>query len=58
MGRMSAEHRGELFKELFARMSDGTISLPTEAVYTFDQVREASVANFVAGRVGKVLLKP
>jgi NADPH:quinone reductase-like Zn-dependent oxidoreductase len=58
MGRMPAEHRGELFKELFARVSDGTISLPTEAVYTFDQVREASAANVVAGRVGKVMLRP
>jgi NADPH2:quinone reductase len=58
MGSMSAEHRGELFAELFARVADGTISLPTEAVYTFDHVREAATANFVAGRAGKVMLKP
>ena len=58
MGSMSAEHRGDLFTELFARVSDGTISLPTEAVYSFDQVREAAAANFTPGRSGKIILTP
>lgn len=58
MGSMSAEHRVDLFTELFARVSDGTISLSTEAVYSFDQVREAAAANFTPGRSGKVMLRP
>ncbi|MDJ0322030.1 zinc-binding dehydrogenase [Pseudarthrobacter sp. PS3-L1] len=58
MGAMSAERRGELFGELLARVNDGTISFPTEAVYPFAEVQDAARANFVAGRKGKVMLRP
>ncbi|MBB2975579.1 NADPH:quinone reductase-like Zn-dependent oxidoreductase [Microbacterium endophyticum] len=58
MGSLDPKRRGELFTELLTRVGDGTISLPTEAVYSLDQVRDAAAANFVAGRAGKVMLKP
>ncbi|MBA8816768.1 NADPH:quinone reductase-like Zn-dependent oxidoreductase [Microbacterium halimionae] len=58
MGSLDPKRRGELFTELLTRVGDGTLSLPTEAVYSFDQVRDAAAANFVAGRAGKVMLKP
>ena len=55
---MSAEDRGRLMGELLARLADGTITLPVEAVYPLAQISEAAHANFAPGRVGKILLKP
>ncbi|WP_062076569.1 zinc-binding dehydrogenase [Demequina globuliformis] len=55
---ISAEDRSRLMQELFARLTDGTITLPVEAVYPLDQIADAARANYVPGRAGKVLLKP
>ncbi|WP_062205235.1 zinc-binding dehydrogenase [Demequina salsinemoris] len=55
---MPADDRRRLMGELFARIGDGTLKLPVEAVMSFDQIREAAQANFKPGREGKVLLKP
>ncbi|MHA7273055.1 zinc-binding dehydrogenase [Arthrobacter sp. Bz4] len=58
MRELPAGRRGELFSELLLRVNDGTLSFPIEAAYTLDQVQEASRANFVAGRKGKVMIRP
>lgn len=58
MGGMAPEKRAALLGELVARTREGSLTLPVEAVYSFDEVRAASSANFVEGRAGKVLLKP
>ena len=58
MRELPPQRRGELFSELLQRVKDGTLSFPIEASYSFDQVQEASKANFVAGRRGKVVLRP
>ncbi|WP_394770815.1 zinc-binding dehydrogenase [Lacisediminihabitans sp.] len=55
---MPGEKRGALFTELITRLQDGTITLPVEATYSFEDARAASAANAVAGRVGKILLRP
>ncbi|TXN28141.1 zinc-binding dehydrogenase [Lacisediminihabitans profunda] len=55
---MPREKRGALLAELVARIQDGTITLPVEATYSFEDARQASAANAVAGRVGKILLRP
>jgi len=49
---MPGELRGALFAELIARLREGAITLPVEATYSFEDVRAASAANFVAGRSG------
>ncbi|WP_218221966.1 zinc-binding dehydrogenase [Nesterenkonia sp. Act20] len=58
MGSLAPQRRGELFTELLTRVQDGSISLTTEASYSFEQVREAAQANFVPGRTGKIMLRP
>lgn len=58
MGSLAPQRRGELFTELLTRVQDGSISLTTEAAYSFEQVREAAQANFVPGRTGKIMLRP
>ena len=55
---MPPERRGELLRELIARIADGTLTLPVSAVYGFDEIADASRANLEPGRVGKVLLRP
>jgi NADPH:quinone reductase-like Zn-dependent oxidoreductase len=58
MGAMDDARRATLLSELVARIGDGSLTLPVERTYSFDDVREASAANFVAGRSGKILLRP
>lgn len=58
MGSLSPQRRGALFTELLTRVQDGSISLTTEATYSFEKVREAAQANFVPGRTGKIMLRP
>lgn len=55
---MPAAKRGELFGELIRAAASGAITLPVEAVYGFDQVREAVEVAARSGRTGKVLLRP
>ena len=57
-GSMDSAKRGALFGELATRIAEGALTLPVEATYSFDEAREASAANFVEGRAGKVLLRP
>ncbi|MCU1480112.1 MAG: NADPH:quinone oxidoreductase [Subtercola sp.] len=55
---MPADTRRALFAELVRRIHDGDLTLPVEATYAFDEAREASDANFVPGRDGKIMLRP
>jgi NADPH2:quinone reductase len=58
MGSMGADKRAALLGELGLRIREGSLTLPVEAVYSFDEVAAASTANFVEGRAGKVMLRP
>jgi NADPH2:quinone reductase len=55
---MPADKRRALFGELVTRILDGSLTLPVEATYSFDEARAAADANAVAGRSGKILLRP
>ncbi|WP_084102784.1 zinc-binding dehydrogenase [Demequina sp. NBRC 110051] len=55
---MAADDRARLMQELFARISDGTISLPVEATFGLAEIADATRAHFTPGRAGKVLLRP
>ncbi|WP_026307012.1 MULTISPECIES: zinc-binding dehydrogenase [unclassified Leifsonia] len=55
---MPADQRGRLFQELFARLQDGTLTLPVAGVHGLDDIAGAVAASGEAGRVGKVLLRP
>ncbi|MGV8886010.1 MAG: zinc-binding dehydrogenase [Microbacteriaceae bacterium] len=55
---MPADTRRALMTELVSRILDATITLPVEKVFSFDDLRAASVANFAPGRAGKILLRP
>ncbi|MFV0285519.1 MAG: zinc-binding dehydrogenase [Demequina sp.] len=55
---MAPEDRARLMGELFARLADGTITLPVEATFSLSQIADAVAAHFTPGRAGKVLLKP
>ncbi|MHC2998488.1 zinc-binding dehydrogenase [Microbacterium sp. HJ5] len=54
---MDAATRGALFAELVQRIGSGEVSLPVEAVFPFEQARDAVTASGAAGRAGKVLLE-
>ena len=54
---MDAATRGALFGELLQRVGSGDVPLPVEAVYPFEQAREAAAASAVPGRAGKILLR-
>ncbi|WP_165068988.1 zinc-binding dehydrogenase [Marisediminicola senii] len=58
MGAMSSEKRTGLLRELVTRIGEGSLTLPVEATFDFDEARAASAANFTAGRAGKILLRP
>ena len=58
MGSMDAGKRAALLGELVTRIGEGSLTLPAEATYSFDDARAASAANLVAGRSGKILLRP
>lgn len=55
---MSAEDRTRLMQELFARLADGTITLPVEATFALSEIADAARAHFTPGRAGKILLRP
>jgi len=55
---MPAEDRRRLMGELFARLGDGTISLPVGGIYPLSDISAAADANFEPGRAGKILLTP
>lgn len=55
---MPREKRSALMHELSTGIRNGTLTLPAEATYSFDDVRQAADANAEAGRGGKILLKP
>ena len=54
---MDAATRNALFGELLQRVGSGDVPLPVEAVYPFEQAREAAAASAVPGRAGKILLR-
>ena len=55
---MPADTRGRLFQELFARILDGTLTLPVASIHSLDEIASAVAASDQPGRVGKVLLRP
>ncbi|MGN7799773.1 zinc-binding dehydrogenase [Leifsonia sp. 22587] len=55
---MPADQRNRLFQELFARIQDGTLTLPVAGVHALADIRAAVEASGRPGRVGKVLLRP
>ncbi|TIC89031.1 NADPH:quinone oxidoreductase [Nocardioides sp. GY 10113] len=55
---MPADQQRVLFGELIQRAGDGSLTLPVEATYPFEEVRAAAAANFEPGRRGKILLRP
>lgn len=55
---MPAEQRGRLFQELFARIQDGTLTLPVAGIHPLSDIAAAVAASDTPGRVGKVLLRP
>lgn len=55
---MPAEQRGRLFQELFARIQDGTLTLPVASIHPLSDIAAAVAASDTPGRVGKVLLRP
>ncbi|MDT0181950.1 zinc-binding dehydrogenase [Microbacterium sp. ARD31] len=55
---MDAEGRGRLFGELAQHLSSGVLTLPVSATFPLEQARDAARASLIAGRVGKVLLRP
>lgn len=55
---MPADQRGALFGELLQRIREGVLTLPVEAVLSFERIAEASEGNLRAGREGKILLQP
>ena len=55
---MPAEQSRRLFGELLTRAADGSLTLPVEATYPLEEVREAAAANAAPGRDGKILLRP
>jgi NADPH:quinone reductase-like Zn-dependent oxidoreductase len=54
---MDAATRAALFGELFERVGSGEVELPVEAVFPFEEAREAAAASAAPGRVGKILLR-
>lgn len=55
---MPADQRRALFGELIQRIGDGSLTLPVDTIYSFDEVRTAAAANGEPGRKGKILLRP
>ncbi|MFV0633436.1 zinc-binding dehydrogenase [Demequina sp.] len=55
---MAAQDRTRLMGELFARLSDGTITLPVDSTFPLENIADAVAAHYTPGRVGKVLLRP
>jgi len=55
---MDRKRNAELMAELIDRVGAGELTLPVEAVYPLEKVRDAVAANATAGRSGKILLKP
>lgn len=55
---MPADQRGRLFQELFARIKDGTLTLPVASIHPLGEISAAVTASDTPGRVGKVLLRP
>jgi NADPH:quinone reductase-like Zn-dependent oxidoreductase len=55
---MPAEQRRALFGELIRRIGEGSLTLPVDTIYSFEDVRAAAAANAEPGRTGKILLRP
>ena len=55
---MPAQKRGGLLAELVDYIGSGVLTLPVEQTYSFEDARTAAQANFVPGRIGKIMLRP
>lgn len=55
---MSPNKSRELLEEIVRGAADGTLALPVDGVYPFEEIAAASAASGRAGRTGKVLLRP
>ncbi|GAA1976539.1 zinc-binding dehydrogenase [Nocardioides panacihumi] len=55
---MAADKRAALMAELYERIASGSLTLPVDATYSFDQIADAARASLAPGRTGKILLHP
>lgn len=55
---MSSEDKKRLVAELIQGVLHDTLKLPVEAIYSLDDIKQASLASLTKGKKGKVLLKP
>jgi NADPH:quinone reductase-like Zn-dependent oxidoreductase len=55
---MAADKRAALMAELYERIASGSLTLPCEGTYPFEQIADAARASLAPGRTGKILLHP
>lgn len=55
---MAPAQKAQFMGEIFRRVAAGEVTLPVSETFGLEDVAAAIAANFEAGRVGKVLLKP
>lgn len=58
LGELSPETRTRLFGELVGAARAGSLPLPVDGIYAFDDVVAAFAAHMKPGRNGKILLRP
>jgi len=51
------EHRKEVFEQVVKLLTDGTIQLPVEAIYSLSDIKKAVIHADAEGRSGKILLR-
>ncbi|OBX08676.1 hypothetical protein QV08_03670 [Gallibacterium salpingitidis] len=54
---MSTDTKKRLFNELFEQVLSGKISLPVDAIFSLDDIKNAISASLRAGKQGKVLIR-
>lgn len=55
---MAPDKRAALMAELYERIASGSLTLPVEGAYSFEQIADAARASLAPGRTGKILLHP
>ena len=55
---LSGETKRRLIGELLTRAADGSLSLPVERIFAFEDAAQAAAASLEPGRKGKVMLRP
>ncbi|MNW09393.1 hypothetical protein D3C71_2063760 [compost metagenome] len=55
---LSSDDKKRLITELIQGVLNNKLKLPVEAIYSLDEIKDASLASLKQGKKGKVLLKP